>query len=149
MTEIDLPTKGEGRPDADTFGRALGPGLGVNLLVTDVEAALRFQVPVLGAEVSYWDDDFAIVQAGGSVWMLHNDRTYRAHPLAGIAQGAEGRGAGAELRIYGRDPDAAEALAEAAGGMILAGAADKPHGLREAYLLDPDGYLWVPSVPKA
>lgn len=30
--------------------------------------------------------------------------------------------------------------------MILAGAADKPHGLREAFILDPEGYCWVPTV---
>jgi len=29
----------------------------------------------------------------------------------------------------------------------LAGALDKPHGLREAYIIDQDGYLWVPGVP--
>ena len=27
-------------------------------------------------------------------------------------------------------------------------ATDKPHGLREAYILDPDGYCWVPGRPK-
>ncbi len=31
--------------------------------------------------------------------------------------------------------------------MVLAGAMDKPHGLREAYILDDSGYLWVPDVP--
>jgi catechol 2,3-dioxygenase-like lactoylglutathione lyase family enzyme len=147
MSAADLPPKGVGRPDPPAFGRGLARGLGVNLLVSDVERALAFQVPVLGAEVVYWDDDFAVLTAEGSVWMLHHDRTYHGHPLRGIAEGAEGRGAGAELRLYGRDPDVAEALAEANGGTVLAGAADKPHGLREAYLLDPDGYLWVPSVP--
>ena len=30
---------------------------------------------------------------------------------------------------------------------VVASAADKGHGLREAYLMDPDGYLWVPDVP--
>ena len=62
------------------------------------------------------------------------------------------RGAGAELRLYGRDPDAAaemaDALAESLGGAVLAGAADKPHGLRESDLADPEGYVWVPTVPK-
>lgn len=143
-----LPPKGEARPDADAFGRGLAAGIGVNLLVTDVGASARFQADVLGAGVRYWDEDFAILSHGGTVWMLHHDRTYRSHPLLGIAQGAEGRGAGAELRVYGCDPDRAEAATEAAGGIVLAGAADKPHGLREAYLLDPDGYVWVPSVPK-
>ena len=147
MTKVQLPPKGERRPDPPAFGRGLPRGLGVNLLVNDVERALRFHAPVLGADVVYWDDDFAVLRAEGSVWMLHHDRTYHSHPLRGIAEGAEGRGAGAELRLYGRDPDAAEALTEENGGTVLAGAADKPHGLRESYLLDPDGYLWVPSVP--
>ena len=154
-----LPPEGENRPDADAFGRALAPGIGFNLLVRDVERAARFQAVVLGATVDYWDQDFAILRtgtaAGNAVWMLHHDRTYRSHPLAGIARGGDqggGRGAGAELRLYGRDPDAAEVAARAAeetlGGVVLAGAADKPHGLREAYILDPEGYCWVPSVPK-
>jgi len=147
-----LPTEGEARPDADAFGRALGPGLGLNLLVRDIETVARFQALVLGAVVDYWDRDFAILRAQGAVWMLHSDRSYRNHPLSGVAMAAEGRGAGAELRLYGRDPDVAEAvvrdLADEAGGVILAGAADKPHGVREAYLLDPEGYCWVPTVAK-
>ena len=32
------------------------------------------------------------------------------------------------------------------GYTVLAGAMDKPHGLREVYLLDQDGYLWVPGI---
>lgn len=148
----DLPPEGEGRPDPATFGRGLGRGLGVNLLVGDVARAARFQAVVLDARVQYWDQDFAILSAQGAVWMLHSDRAYRDHPLVGIARGAEGRGAGAEIRLYGRDPDAAEAAARAIeedlGGTVLAGAADKPHGVREAYVLDPEGYCWVPTVPR-
>jgi predicted enzyme related to lactoylglutathione lyase len=143
-----LPAEGEGKPDAEAFGRALGPGIGLNLLVSDVEAAVRFQAQVLDASVDYWDRDFAILRGRKSVWMLHSDRSYRDHPLGGIARAAVGRGAGAELRLYGRDPDAAEAVARVSGGIILAGAADKPHGVREAYILDPEGYCWVPTVPK-
>ncbi|TFG85692.1 MAG: hypothetical protein E4H18_05145 [Hyphomicrobiales bacterium] len=147
-----LPAEGAKKPDADAFGRTLGPGIGLNLLVSDVEAAARFQAQVLDAVVAYWDRDFAILRApetaGGAVWMLHSDRSYRNHPLSGIAKAAEGRGAGAELRLYGRDPDRAEAVAHALGAVVLAGAADKPHGVREAYILDPDGYCWVPTVAK-
>jgi len=149
MTEKDLlPPEGANRPNADAFGRALGPGIGINLLVADVEAAARFQAAVLGARVDYWDRDFAVLQAHGSVWMLHSDRSYRNHPLSGIAKAAEGRGAGAELRLYGCDPDKAEQAARGIGGVILAGALDKPHGVREAYILDPEGYCWVPTIPK-
>ncbi len=144
-----LPPEGEGRPDADAFGRALGPGLGLNLLVSDVEAAARFQARVLDAVVDYWDQDFSVLRAQGAVWMLHSDRSYRDHPLSGIATAAKGRGAGAELRLYGRDPDVAEAVARDLGGVVLAGSADKPHGVRESYILDPEGYCWVPTIPKA
>ena len=148
MADRGIPDEGAGRPDADAFGRGLGPGIGVNLLVTDVAEAVRFQFEVLGADIRYWDADFAVVEYGGTSWMLHHDRTYRTHPLLGIAQGAEGRGAGVEIRLYGCDPDAAERAADAYGAIVLAGASDKPHGLREAYIVDADGYVWVPSVPK-
>ena len=93
------PPLGAGKPDADAFGRGLAKGIGINLLVTDVEASARFQSQVLEAEISYWDQDFAILTSHGSTWMLHHDRTYRDHPLSGIASGAEGRGAGATATI--------------------------------------------------
>ena len=56
------------------------------------------------------------------------------------------RGVGIELRLHGCDPDAAERRARELGYTVFAGSTDKPHGLREAYLLDADGYLWVPDV---
>jgi len=148
MTHDDiLPEEGRDQPDAPAYGRAIPPGLGLNLLVREVEPAVRWQAAVLAAQVVYWDRDFAILEAQGARWMLHQDGTYGRHPLVGIARSAEGRGAGAEFRLYGRDPDAAERAARAAGGVVLAGAADKPHGVREAFLLDPEGYCWVPTVP--
>jgi uncharacterized glyoxalase superfamily protein PhnB len=79
--------------------------------------------------------------------MLHADHTYLDHPLQGSLGAGEARGIGAELRLHGRDPDAAEAAARAGGFTVLAASRDKPHGLREAYILDPDGYCWVADVP--
>ncbi len=55
------------------------------------------------------------------------------------------RGLGAEIRLYDCDPDQAVARAKAHGHHVLQEATDKPHGLREAYILDPDGYCWVPK----
>lgn len=143
-----MATKRVGMPwmPADDYGRGL-KGLGINLLVRDVVASVEFALTVLGAESVYADADFAVLRHGDAEWMLHADHTYEDHPLYGFVAGLEGRGAGAELRLHHCDPDRAETAARAAGHTILAGAADKPHGLREAFILDPDGYCWVPDVP--
>jgi catechol 2,3-dioxygenase-like lactoylglutathione lyase family enzyme len=124
-------------------------GLTVNLLVRDVAASLRFQVEVLGASVVYSDPDFAVLRFGGAEWSLHADHTYAAHPLHTTLAKTAVRGTGAELRLHSCDPDKAVAAAGRLGFGVLAPAADKPHGLREAYILDPDGYLWVPDVHSA
>ncbi len=128
------------------FGRGLTKGVGVNILVPDVERSIRWQVRVLGATVIYWEDHFAIMQALGSVWLVHSDWSYRDHEMTGVVAGVEARGAGLEIRLYGLDPDECEARARAADTIVLAGALDKPHGLREAYLVDQDGYIWVPGI---
>jgi len=133
---------------APDYGRSL-TGLGINLLVVDMPRAVEFQTQVLGAEVVYADPDFAVLKAHGAEWMLHADHTYSDHPLKGSLSPTLARGIGIELRLHGCDPDAAEARARARGETVLAGAIDKPHGLREAYLIDPDGYVWVPDVPTA
>lgn len=143
---VALPEKGAGRPDPMTFGRRLEAGVGANILVRDVEAAIRWQAEVLCATVIYWEDHFAICRAQGAIWFVHSDWSYRDHEMTGVVQDVEARGAGLEIRLYGLDPDACEARAREAGGVVLAGSLDKPHGLREAYLVDPDGYVWVPGV---
>lgn len=141
---MTLPAKGLSRPDPMSFGRALKQGVGLNLLVSGMEAALRFQTQVLGADIRYWEDHFAVVTLLGSEWLLHTDWSYRDHEFRGAVEGVTARGAGAEFRLYGLDPDRCIERARAVGADILSGAADKPHGLREAYLIDPDGYVWVP-----
>ena len=91
----DYPEKGAARPDPDAFGRGLAPGIGVNLLVTDVDAAARFQAEVLGAEVVYWEEHFAIMRFAGTIWQLHSDWSYRDNAFRGSVEGMEARGAGA------------------------------------------------------
>lgn len=137
---------------ADDYGRSL-KGLGVNLLVRDVARASRFACDVLGAEIVYSDKEFAVLRQGPSgpnqaEWMLHADSTYHSHPLPGLLSDVQIRGAGVEIRLYRCDPDQAVAHARIHDYHVLAPAADKPHGVREAYILDPDGYCWVPSLPK-
>jgi catechol 2,3-dioxygenase-like lactoylglutathione lyase family enzyme len=144
--EGEVATKRIGTPwmPADAFGRTL-EGFGVNLLVRDIEASVAFATRVLGAGVVYEDADFAVLRRAQAQWLLHADHTYEDNPLHGFVAGDAARGVGVELRLYGCDPDVAEAAARAEGHIVLAGAADKPHGLREAYLLDVDGYCWVAS----
>ena len=136
---------------AEEYGRSL-QGLGINLLVRDVTRSVAFARDVLGASVAYADKDFAVLRyACGPTraeWMLHSDGTYHSNPLLGLIGDAQVRGVGVEVRLYHCDPDAAAARAKALGHHVLSEAADKPHGLREAYILDPDGYCWVPAVHK-
>ncbi|GAB4392570.1 MAG: hypothetical protein Tsb0032_08710 [Kiloniellaceae bacterium] len=134
--------------DADTYGRSL-KGFGVNILVRDVAATLAFLQEVLGVEAVYADRDFAVCHHGGQQWMLHSDASYHSNPLLALTGDGAIRGAGLELRLYGVDPEAAVARAEDAGHTVLQPPTDKPHGLREAYIAGPDGYVWVPSVHKA
>jgi len=131
---------------ADEYGRSLR-GLSLNLLVEDIENSLEFQRTVLGAAIVYSDPDFAVVRGYGAEWMMHADHTYDRHPMRIAANAAGQRGAGVELRLHGCDPDRAEKAAMENSFVVMASAANKPHGVREAFLVDPDGYVWVPDVP--
>lgn len=134
---------------ADDYGRSL-PRFSVNLLVRDVQGSLPFYRDVLGATVRYADEDFAALNLAGAEFMLHADHSYDHHPLHQyIGEVAAGRrGLGAELRVMGVDPDAAEARAKSAGATIVQPAADYPHGWRDVMLADPDGYVWAVGVAK-
>jgi catechol 2,3-dioxygenase-like lactoylglutathione lyase family enzyme len=128
------------------YGQSL-QGLTINLISADLERALIFQHDVLGADIVYHDTDFAVVRGYGAEWMIHADHTYDSHPLNATLAKLAHRGGTVELRLHGCDPDKAQAHAIAQDFTVLQSASDKPHGLREAYLLDSDGYLWVPDVP--
>ncbi len=131
---------------AEDFGRSLS-GIGLNLLVRDVLAECDFLERVFGMGIHRKSADFAIVTYGAQVFQLHRDGTYGQHPLLGLLPENPPRGAGLEIRLYDTDPDAAAARADAAGATILQPPTDKPHGLREAYILCANGYAWVPSRP--
>ncbi len=127
---------------AAEYGRSL-PGLTVNLLVRDMERSVAFCRDVLGAEVRYADPDFAAMRAAGVDFMLHADHTYESHPWQARLVGGEARGLGAEVRLFGMDPDAVEARARSAGAPVLREAHDRGHGWREVWVEDPDGYVWA------
>ena len=131
---------------ADDFGRSLPLGIGINLLIPDIAPMEAFCRDVLGATIVYADEDFAAVTLLGSVFMLHADHSYSDNPMRGVIDGMDQRGTGIEIRVYGLDPDMAEAKAREHGHHVLAGALDKPHGLRECHIVGPSGYVFVPSL---
>lgn len=133
--------------DAETFGRSLR-GIGLNLLVSDVQRQIVFLETVFDMKAHQPTADFAIMQHGDVVFQLHADGTYHSNPLLGLLPENPPRGAGIEIQLYHTDPDQAVHRAKALGATVLQDPTDKPHGLREAYVLCENGYAWVPSIPK-
>ena len=126
------------------FGASL-KGLGLNILVRDVAAEVRFLEEVFGMASHRVSRDFAIMCYGSQVFQLHGDHTYSANPLLGLLPEAPPRGAGIEIRLYDSDPDEAAERAKAMGAHVLQSPTDKPHGLRETFILCENGYAWVAS----
>lgn len=130
-----------------------GPELGhalraisVNLLCRDVMAEVAFLTRVFGMTAHQAGLDFAILLHAGQPLQLHSDGAYASHPLPGLLPEAGPRGAGVEIRLHEADPDEAALRAKAAGGVVLQTPTDKTaHGLREAVILSPSGYAFVPS----
>jgi hypothetical protein len=129
---------------AGDFGKSLR-GIGLNLLVRDVVAQCQFLEAVFGVKPHRVSADFAIVTYGDQVFQLHSDGTYHSNPLLGLLPENPPRGAGIEIRLYDSDPEDAVARAKGLDAVILQEPTDKPHGLREAYILCENGYAWVPS----
>jgi predicted enzyme related to lactoylglutathione lyase len=126
------------------FGASL-KGLGLNILVRDVAAEVRFLEAVFGMASHRVSRDFAIMAYGGQVFQLHGDHTYSQNPLLGLLPEAPPRGAGIEIRLYDSDPDEAAERAERFGAHVLQAPSDRPHGLRETFILCENGYAWVAS----
>lgn len=131
---------------AEEFGSSLR-GIGLNLLVRDVLAEARFLTAVFDMQTHRANTDFAIMTYHGQIFQLHSDATYHSNPLLGLLPETPPRGAGLEIRLYDTDPDLAARRAEPAGGTVLQAPTDKPHGLRETYILCENGYAWVASRP--
>ena len=129
---------------AGDFGKSLS-GVGLNILVRDVLAHCAFLETVFAVKTHRASADFAIVTYGDDVFQLHSDGTYHSNPLLGVVPENPPRGGGVEIRMYDTDPDEAVARAKDAGAVILQEPTNKPHGLREAYILCADGYAWVAS----
>ncbi len=130
---------------ADEFGRSL-TGLGVNLLTRDVRGLAGFLGDVFDLTAHRLSDDFAIIAHDGTLFQLHSDGTYHSNLLPQLIPENPPRGGGLQLYLFDIDPDEAVAKAEAAGHIVIERPADKPHGLREATILSPEGYAFSPAL---
>ena len=119
-------------------------GLTANLLVKNISKSTDFITNVIEASIIYEDIDFAAIEGFGSKWCFHADHTYDKHPLIGFINKKNKRGDGIELRLLGCNPDKAEMRALKHGFKVISKTQDKPHGLRECYIIDSSGYCWVP-----
>jgi catechol 2,3-dioxygenase-like lactoylglutathione lyase family enzyme len=128
------------------YGRTLS-GLSVNLIVREVARSVPFYTGVLGLRLLYSDDDFAALERDGVRLQLHADHTYARMPWANRLKESAPRGLGAEIRILGIDPDAAEQRARDSGFNVTVPVRDWPHGWRDCVLEDPDGYTFAVGVP--
>jgi catechol 2,3-dioxygenase-like lactoylglutathione lyase family enzyme len=131
---------------AADYGRTLS-GLSVNLIVRDVPRSIPFYTRVLELRLLYSDEDFAAFEREGVRLQLHADHTYARMPWATRLRESSPRGLGAEIRILGIDPDAAEQRARASGFTVAVPVRDWTHGWRDCLLEDPDGYTFAVGVP--
>jgi uncharacterized glyoxalase superfamily protein PhnB len=130
----------------DTYGRML-PAFMANLVVRDIERAIPFYRDVLAGVIHYADPDFAAIKVGGAELMLHADHTYDKNPWHQRLVSGERRGLGAELRLFGVNPDEVETRARRAGATIVRPATTRAHGWREVMVEDADGYVWAVGTP--
>ena len=131
---------------AADYGRTLS-GLSVNLIVRDIARSSPFYTGVLQLRLLYSDEDFAAFERDGVRLQLHADHTYADMPWASRLREDSRRGLGAEIRILGIDPDAAEKRARDGGFTVAVSVRDWPHGWRDCVLEDPDGYTFAVGVP--
>lgn len=131
---------------AEEFGASLR-GIGLNLLTRDVPALCAFLETVFLAKAHRVTQDFAIISYADQIFQLHADGTYHSHPLLGLLPENPPRGVGIEIRLYNTDPDHASLRAETYGAHIVQPPTNKPHGLRECYIMCENGYVWVASRP--
>lgn len=134
-----------GRVSGAELGRQMR-GVGVNLLCRDVSRMAAFLGGCLGLTLHRVEADFALAGHGEALIQVHSDAAFGAHPLSALLPDNPPRGAGVQVYLFGIDPDLACLRAEAAGGLVVEPPTDKPHGLREATILAPEGQAFSPAV---
>ena len=115
----------------------------VELFVEDVDASARFYAEALGFEVERREPGYAHLRRGdaelglASVTLLPEDGPGPAFTRKAVARG---RGAGVEIVLEVDDLSKAAQAVEAGGYALLEPEQDRPWGLRDLRVIDPDGY---------
>jgi len=132
---------------ASEYARQL-TGLSVNLIVRDVLLSMPFFTEVLGLKALYSDPDFAALEGPESSHiMLHADHTFDRFPGEVTRLAVEGKtGTGAEIRIFGLDPDEVERRARQRGFKVNVPTQAFQHGWRECRLEDSNGYMFAVGI---
>lgn len=124
--------------------------LRLELFVEDIEASITFYTEVLAFEVRRHEpDDYASLRLGnavlgiGPVAKLPQEGGYFGRDIS-----LQRRGLGVEIVLEVDDVEEWHARVEASGHLILESLQDRPWGLRDFRVADPDGYyLRITSIP--
>ena len=95
------------------------------LHVTDVKATAAYYRDVLGFTWDFGDEDYSVV--------------WRDNAAVHFARGGERAPTGIHLFQWVRDVDAFHRELEARGAVVLEGPTDRPYGIRELRVQDPNG----------
>jgi lactoylglutathione lyase len=125
-------------------------GLRLELFALDMEASIAFYTRVLAFELARHEPgDYASLRLGGVVLgigpvaKLPEERSYFGRDIATLR-----RGLGVEIVIEVDDVDGWRDRVTASGHPILEPLRDRPWGLRDFRISDPDGYyLRITSRP--
>ena len=127
-----------------------GAGLRLELFALDMEASIAFYTSVLAFELARHEPgDYASLRLGGVVLgigpvaKLPEEGGYFGRNIATLR-----RGLGVEIVLEVEDVDGCQERVAASGHPILEPLRDRPWGLRDFRISDPDGYyLRVTSRP--
>lgn len=113
--------------------------LRVELFADDAERTAEFYQQVLGFDREAGATDYISMRLGGIlIGIGRNDKLPDSHPIR-RREGERG-GLGVELVMEVEDVDMAYASVQASGYPIASSIAERPWGLRDFRLVDPNGY---------
>ena len=113
------------------------------LRTTDLDRAIHFYTETLGLTLSFRYQDFYAGVSSGE-WMIHLKLVEDPDPSIDFVR----EGQHLHLHIGVRDIQAAFRQVEEAGVKIVEGIADRPWGITEFVIEDPDGHtLYFGSAP--